>query len=75
MSWVWVFVVIGVVGLLSLVGWAVWLFHKAADVWSEIAMLGRRAEELGSLLEQLRPEPTPEQLQAVRDRTRVARRG
>lgn len=51
--WVWIFLGIALAGLVSMVGWAVWLFHKAADVYSEIQMLGRRGQELADLLGQL----------------------
>jgi len=53
MFWVWVFLAIGVLGLVSLVMWAVWLWHKASDLLSELKMLGKRAEELGDLAGQL----------------------
>lgn len=50
MMWVWVFVVIGVAGLLMTLGYAVWLWHKASDLFSELEMLGVRAGELADLL-------------------------
>ena len=50
MVWVWVFIVIGVLGLISLVFWAIWLWHKVSDLFSEVAMLGKRATEFGDLL-------------------------
>lgn len=53
MTWVWIFLGIALVGLISVVMWAIWLFHKAADVWSEVEMLGRRGEEIAELLGQL----------------------
>jgi TM2 domain-containing membrane protein YozV len=72
--WVWIFLGIGLVALLSLVGWAVWLLHKAADVWSEVTVLGRRADQVGALLDQLVLEPDTDHLEDVRRRTRTGRR-
>lgn len=48
--WVWVFVGIGVAGLAMTVGYGVWLWHKASDLFSELEMLGVRAGELADLL-------------------------
>ncbi|MCA0251395.1 MAG: hypothetical protein LCH76_03700 [Actinobacteria bacterium] len=53
MVWVFVFVGIALGGLIMLISYAVWLAHKASDLFSEIEMLGTRATELGDLLEQL----------------------
>lgn len=50
MMWVWVFVGIGVAGLVMTAGYAVWLWHKATDLYSELEMLGERAGELADLL-------------------------
>lgn len=50
MLWVWVFVGIGVAGLAMTVGYAVWLWHKASDLFSELEQLGVRAGELADLL-------------------------
>lgn len=56
--WVWIFLGIAVIALVTMVSYGVWLFHKAADVYAEVKMLGRRGEELAALLAQLRaPEP------------------
>ena len=57
MTWVWIFLGIAVIGFISMVCWAVWLFHKAADVYSEIQMLGKRGQEIADLLSQLNLEP------------------
>lgn len=46
--------VIAFLGLVMLVGYAVWLVHKGADVLSELKVLGRRAEQLGELAGQVR---------------------
>ncbi|MGC3956044.1 MAG: hypothetical protein QM804_17670 [Propionicimonas sp.] len=53
MVWVLVFGGIALAGLITLVSYLVWLAHKAADLFSEIEMLGTRAGELAALLEQL----------------------
>lgn len=53
MNWVLIFFLIGLGGLIMVVSYAVWLAHKASDVFSEIEMLGKRAEELSDLLSQI----------------------
>lgn len=53
MVWVIVFGAIALAGLIMLVSYAVWLAHKAADLYSEIEMLGTRASELAALLESI----------------------
>ena len=57
MIWVLVFGLIALAGVIMLVSYAVWLAHKAADLFSELEMLGTRAEELADLLSQLEPTP------------------
>lgn len=52
MLWVWLFLAIALVGLLTAVGYAVWLWHKAADLFGEVLELGKRLEEALELLEQ-----------------------
>lgn len=51
--WVLLFGGIALVALILLVAYAVWLWHKASDMASEVAMLGRRAEELAALVGQI----------------------
>ena len=59
MVWVIVFVGIGLAGLIMLISYAVWLAHKASDLFSELDMLAVRAAELADLLAQIRvPEST-----------------
>ena len=53
MIWVLVFLLIALGGLVMVVSYAVWLWHKASDLFSELEMLGVRAEELGDLLAQI----------------------
>lgn len=53
MVWVFVFGAIALAGLVMLISYAVWLAHKAADLYSEIEMLGTRATELAALLESI----------------------
>ncbi|MDR1833084.1 MAG: hypothetical protein LBQ92_00275 [Propionibacteriaceae bacterium] len=50
MVWVWVFLGIFLAMLVMLVCFTVWLAHKAADVFSELEMLGQRGSELAELL-------------------------
>ncbi len=54
MIWVFVFGGIALAGLITLVSYAIWLFHKAADVFSELEMLATRADEAANLLGQIR---------------------
>ena len=56
MVWVWVFGGIALAGLVMVASYAVWLWHKASDLFSELEMLGKRATELAALLEQIKPE-------------------
>lgn len=55
MIWVLVFVGIALAGLVMVASYGVWIAHLASDVFSELEMLGKRAEELAALLEQVRP--------------------
>ena len=62
MVWVIVFGGIALVGVVMLISYAVWLAHKASDVWSEVSMLADRADELAQLVGQIRvPERTFQQ--------------
>jgi hypothetical protein len=56
MVWVLVFGGIALAGLVMVASYAVWLWHKASDLFFELEMLGRRAGELAALLEQIKPE-------------------
>jgi hypothetical protein len=53
MVWVFVFGGIALAGLIMLVCYVVWLAHKAADLFSEIEMLGTRANELAALVDSI----------------------
>ena len=53
MVWVWIFLGIGLAGLITMASYAVWLTHKASDLFSELQMLGKRAEELADLVAQI----------------------
>jgi hypothetical protein len=53
MVWVIVFGGIALAGLVMLISYAVWLAHKASDVWSEVDMLAARANELADLVGQI----------------------
>ncbi len=55
MNWVLIFGLIALGGLITLISYAVWLWHKASDLFSELEMLGKRAEELADLLNQIQP--------------------
>jgi len=53
MMWVWIFLGIAVAGAITIGSYAVWLAHKASDLFSEVQMVGKRAEELAELLSQV----------------------
>lgn len=56
--WVLIFGGIALVALILLIAYAVWLWHKASDMFSEVKVLGRRAEELAALVDQIQvPQP------------------
>jgi hypothetical protein len=56
--WVLIFGGIALAGLVMLIGYGVWLAHKASDVMSEVGMLADRAGELMDVLAQIEiPEP------------------
>ena len=58
--WVFVFGSIALVGLVMLIAYAVWLAHKASDVWSEVSVLADRADQLAGLLGQIEvPDQRP----------------
>lgn len=48
--WVLIFGGVALVGAVTVISYAVWLAHKASDLYSEVRMLGQRAEEAGELL-------------------------
>ena len=61
--WIAIFGGIALAGVAMLVGYGVWLAHKAADVLSEVTVLADRGGQLADLLGQIRvPDPGPEQL-------------
>ena len=60
MWWVLLFGAIAVLGLVVVAAYALWLWHKTTDLFSELDMLGVRAGELAELMGQIRlPEPSP----------------
>ncbi len=63
MLWAVLILVLAVAAVAVLVGYAVWLMHKAADVLGELGQLADRAGELADLLSQVGgpagPEPDP----------------
>jgi len=69
MVWVLVFSLIALGGLVMVVSYAVWLWHKATDLFSELEMLGTRADELGTLLGQLQLPTATERPTAVSRRS------
>ena len=55
MIWVFIFGGVALFGAVVIISYAVWLAHKVADLYSEVRMLGKRAEEVGELLGRLQP--------------------
>ncbi|WP_152364849.1 hypothetical protein [Microlunatus speluncae] len=53
MPWPWIFIGIAVGGLVMLVCFAVWLAHKASDVFAELRVLGERAGQGAELLSRI----------------------
>jgi hypothetical protein len=53
--WVFVFAGIALAGLVMLIAYAVWLAHKASDVFSEVQVLAERGDQLAGLLGQIQP--------------------
>lgn len=53
MIWVLVFGGVALLGAVVAISYAVWLAHKLSDLYSEVQMLGKRAEEAGELLSRL----------------------
>jgi hypothetical protein len=52
--WVGVFAGIALAGIIMLICYAVWLAHKAGDLWSEIDVLADRADQLAELVDQIK---------------------
>ena len=72
--WVFVFGGIALAGLAMLVGYAVWLAHKASDVMSELGVLADRGDQLAELLGQIQvPELGPAVPRRDRDLIEVER--
>ena len=53
MMWVLIFAGIALAGLVTVVAYAIWLAHKASDLFSELQMLATRAEEPADLVSQV----------------------
>jgi len=65
--WVLVFGGIAVAGLIMLIAYAIWLAHKAADVFAEVKVLGNRADQFLQLTAQIEvPESALESVKATR---------
>lgn len=56
MNWILLFGLIALGGLIMVVSYGIWLWHKASDLFSELEMLGKRGEELAELLGRIHPE-------------------
>ena len=69
MVWVILFGGVALAGLVMVICYAVWLAHKASDVWSEVSMLADRADELAELIGQIRVPERPLQQDWPNDRS------
>lgn len=69
MVWVIVFGSIGLAGAIMLICYAVWLAHKASDLFSELEMLAVRADELAGLVAQIKVPERAFQPDTHSDRT------
>ena len=56
MHWILLFGLVALGGLIMVVSYGIWLWHKASDLFSELEMLGERATELADILGRLQPE-------------------
>lgn len=86
MTWVFVFGGIALAGLVMLVAYAVWLAHKASDVYSELVVLAERGGKFAEVVSQIRIDaltaeerqlarPDPRPRSKLTRRRRSARRG
>lgn len=57
--WVIVFACIAVAGMVMVISYGVWLFHKAADLMSEVRVLVGQLGELSELASQVEIPRTP----------------
>ncbi|QDP97277.1 hypothetical protein FOE78_16300 [Microlunatus elymi] len=77
MIWVFVFGGIAVAGLITLVAYAVWLAHKASDVFAEVKVLGKRSEQLLEIVSRIQlpdssaiePGPAARRIRPAADQT------
>ena len=53
MLWVLIFGSIALAGLIVMVLYAVWLWHKASDLWYELTIVFRQGEEFANLVGQI----------------------
>ncbi len=51
--WAWIFTGIALGGIIMLVSYAIWLWHKASDLMFELRRLGAQSEEIARLLGQI----------------------
>lgn len=72
MNLVWIFLAIALGGLVMVVCYGVWLWHKASDLASEVRMVGKRGEEMIELLDQIK-FPELDQAAARRSEMEVSR--
>ncbi|SDE42579.1 hypothetical protein [Auraticoccus monumenti] len=72
----WVLIIGG--GVLLLLGalalWAVYLWRRGEELWSEVTKLGRQAVQLALLAEKIQTVPDQTDLEALRRRTSAGRR-
>lgn len=73
--WVFVFGGIAVAGLIMLIAYAIWLAHKASDVFAEVKVLGKRADEFLQITSRIEvPESAIENVKLARMQPGKAKR-
>jgi hypothetical protein len=60
--WVFIFGGIALAGLVMLVAYAIWLAHKASDVFSELRVVARRGGQLAEIAAQIEIPETSERV-------------
>ncbi len=73
MSWGWVMAIIAACMVAMLVGFAIWLWRLLTDIYAEVVVLGRRADEVARLLGtlDLAPLEHPDPRRDIRQRAGV----
>lgn len=60
MVWVLIFGGVALAGLVTVIAYAVWLAHKASDLFAEISVLAQRVGQIADLLGQIELSAPPD---------------